>query len=486
MAVRTEVVKISADDLRLTRGTDVLLAYKADVDLKQVYQQLGRLIAQEEEVIQVISPIMTFPWDGGIAMMKVLERDYGLVTNPPIPPPEYRTVEVGVGKTVNVLWGAFAVPGIEGVIYPGTSMADGRIIFALQAQVKRKYKEEVEKIADRIREVVQKESIYRGQAFKVVFTDAEGRLLKLPEPKFMDLAGVSADELILNEDVYDSVETSIFNLIQYRRFLQEVGTSFRRGVLLAGRPGTGKTMTALVTAQMAVREGVSFLYCEKIQDFPHAIKFLASYNYTPAVVFCEDIDRVVGMDRDDAANVILNTLDGIDSKGQEILSVLTTNNLEEIPETLARPGRLDDIIEMTPPDHTSVGNLLRKYARGMLDQSADLVEVSKALTGKIPAVVEEVVKKSKLAALGRAGSPRFTITDADLMKSVRRMANQVRLLEREKDTVPHDMEILGDTLGKYIRGAMAAALERIDDKAALVEHVRGNGHDAENILSEGR
>jgi SpoVK/Ycf46/Vps4 family AAA+-type ATPase len=126
------------------------------------------------------------------------------------------------------------------------------------------------------------------------------------------------------------------------------------GILLAGDPGVGKTLTAYVTAKKAVDHGWTFVYLSHAADLANGIRF--ALQYAPCVLFVEDLDRIVaGDDRTEEIDDVLNSFDGVDSKDKELITVLTTNHLEKIPGVALRPGRCDTLVVVTAPTLRSSG-----------------------------------------------------------------------------------------------------------------------------------
>ena len=78
-------------------------------------------------------------------------------------------LQVDVDKTVQVLWGRATIPNVEGFLDTGFALKDGRIIFAIRGQVKRKDLPEVKKIAALTREIATQESVYKGKAIRIAF-----------------------------------------------------------------------------------------------------------------------------------------------------------------------------------------------------------------------------------------------------------------------------------------------------------------------------
>src|SRR5262249_9702485 len=110
-----------------------------------------------------------------------------------------------------------------------------------------------------------------------------------------------------------------------------------------------KTLTAYVTAKKSSSNNWTFIYLDRVAGLHEAFRF--AKQYAPSVIFAEDIDRAVnGDDRTTDIDDVLNTIDGIESKGGEIITILTTNHVDQINRAMLRPGRLDAVISIQAPD----------------------------------------------------------------------------------------------------------------------------------------
>jgi transitional endoplasmic reticulum ATPase len=228
---------------------------------------------------------------------------------------------------------------------------------------------------------------------------------------------------------------------------------------LHGTFGTGKTLAAHKTATIATDEGWTFVYATEAGDIAAAYRF--AQTYSPAVLFVEDCDRELNGERTDATDAILNTVDGIESKGAEVLLIMTTNNADRIPSAMRRPGRIDACIEVTPPDAEAVGRLIAYYGRGRL--TGDTAEAQQRLAGQIPAVIRETVERAKLYAIA-AG--RQEVTAQDVNGAAESMEAQVAFMARDQDRDPHPGEVLAGALRDSVLDdvAMESIASRVADR----------------------
>lgn len=425
---------------------------------KEAITVLQRIEKEEEMEVQVNETVDAFPFDGAYAFMKAMKEIYGWASATPTvietffgkveKPPVTISIEIDQGKFTQIIWGDFMIPGIEGVLTTGATTKDSRWIFCIKGKVKKKYQMDVAAIAEKTREIVKRESIYRCKAIKLV-TDDEGKMQMNTPPAFLDLSRVNADELTFSDEVQAQVQTNLFTPIEYTTACRMHQIPLKRGVLLEGPFGTGKTLTAFVTAQKARDNGWTFILIDRVSGLREALTFARMYQ--PAVVFAEDVDRAVsGDDRTVEIDDILNTIDGIESKGSEVITILTSNNATNINRAMIRPGRLDAIIPVQAPDAKAVEKLLRLYGRGLIEKDTDLSMAGKELQGQIPAVIREVVERSKLYAISRAKGGKIKLNGEDIAHSARGMKNHLKLLNPEKESPKNRFELLGESLAEVV------------------------------------
>lgn len=450
------------------------------VSLTQAMSLIERRMAYEEETIEMSESFDVFPWDGANAFDIVLTRKYGWSPAQATPsfwgdmPPKMINIEVANGVTKTIPWGQFSLPNIKGYLTTSSANKEGRVVFALEAIVKRESKSQVDSLFSDVREYLKTGSIYRGQAIRMRFKNDDGKKLGMPQPKFMRTDDIDEASLIYSREVTNAVETNLFTPIKRVRELKANGISVKRGVLLGGVYGTGKTMAAKVASKYAVESGVTFLYVQRADELADAINFARQYQDPACVIFCEDIDRVMDGERDVAMDDILNVIDGIDTKTANIIVVLTTNNLMGIHPAMLRPGRLDAVIDIKAPDAEAIQRLLRVYGGDAIAATEDLTRVGMLLDGNIPAVIAEVVKRAKLSQLkfNRVGETVTRITAEALEDAAETMSGQLDLLFMQSRG-PEVKPEFTTALSGLIHDAVDSALGDITEKIEAIKEYTG-------------
>lgn len=419
-------------------GEKIVLPEALDID-----DAIGILYRRRDylnERTVLVEDFDVFPWDGANATREVLTAMYGWA------PSGYGSpsikVDVDFGKAIYVPWGEFTLPNTEATLNCGVGEKSNRMCFRLTCNVRHRDEATVKDIFAKIREFLVKGSIYRGKAIKLRFLDDRGRPLQMPEPAFMDVSKLGRHSIIYSKHIHDAIETNLFTPIERVEDCLANELPVKRAVLLGGTYGTGKTLAAAVASKIAVDNGITFVYVPRADELKLAIEFAKQYQSPACAVFCEDIDRVTKGERSVSMDDLLNIIDGIDSKSANIIMVLTTNDIDSINPAMIRPGRLDSVIEVTPPDAEAVVRLIKHYAGESLAADADLTTAGEALAGCIPAIVAEVLKRAKLSELKRLpkGSIVKGLSDVAIVEAALTMKGQndllARLIKSQEDTGP--------------------------------------------------
>lgn len=418
----------------------------------------------EDRQVNISEKFDALPFDGAYAIHQVLSDKYGWAQSIPTPgffgstPPTMMQVKVGVDRTVSVPWGRFSLPNVEGFLETGVTVNNGRFQFTLAAGIKRRDEETIREVFALVRRHLKEHSIYRGQALKIRFKDDAGDPLLMPEPEFIDTTKISREQLIYSQHVMDAVETNLFAPIERVDDFIANGLPVKRTVMLAGTYGTGKTLAATVASKIAVECGITYIYCARADELTEALEFARQYQSPASVVFCEDIDRELDGERSVEMDDMLNLIDGIDTKHSKIITVLTSNAIENINAAMLRPGRLDAIIDVTPPDAEAVQKLIRSIAGDALEAGTDLAKAGDALNGQIPAVISEVVKRAKIVQLRRQpkGTKVQKLGEAAILEAAVTMRGQLDLLKKKIDQgLPAPTPTLDKAMREVVRNELA-------------------------------
>jgi transitional endoplasmic reticulum ATPase len=433
-------------DLSIVR-TGTKLIVPEGINLETAIRALELKREEEEQTVSINTNIPIEVAEGMVAFARVLEREYGFVSNTGNKsfwgnqPPTYLGLETSPGKRESIPTGRLKLPGISGWISPSYAFQNNYVVFRIVGEVQGKDRHVVDKIAALVEAECKQNSIYKGRAIMTSFPDIEDcNSLEDTFPTFAKLNSISTDEVIFSKDTAEQITISLFVPILHSEACRKNNIPLKRGILLEGPYGTGKTLTAASTATLCAKNGWTFIYLKDVRRLAYAYKFAAQYQ--PAVIFAEDIDQIInGNNSDEDINHIQNAMDGIDTKGIEVITVLTTNYLEKITRAMLRPGRLDTVVSVRPPDMEAAIRLVKMYARDLLDPNYSLEDsnVGNLLAGQIPAIIREVVERSKLAAL-RRNSQDLKLTPDDIEVIAKSMNAHMSLLKTPEPDNRSDLE----------------------------------------------
>lgn len=444
--------------------------------LRAAIEVLEQKEKDEQQVMDVHELIDGHPRDALVAFNKALRQKFGWVSAASQTVesffgtkeirPDLISVKTGPKdhQIEQVLSGMFKLPNVEHPINTSPHMGPNGPCLVIYGEARKRDFHIIRDLAILTRKILREESIYKGKSI-TLNVNKNGKLDMQSEPSFLETDDIDVDDLVLNQSERNQVEACLWAPIANTEACIKHRIPLNRGILLEGVFGTGKTMTAHATSRVCVDNGWTYIMLNDVRGLSEALTF--AQRYQPAVVFAEDIDRVIGQ-RDQAGNDLLNTIDGVLTKNAQVITVLTTNHVEKMEQAMLRPGRLDAIISVKPPEEEAVKKLINLYARDLLNKGEGLDKVAKILAGNIPATIREVVERSKLAMIYRGDDK---LIEADLVVSAENMAHHLDLLKakRPEDSV-HDR--LGKALDEIMKGSSSAATENMAGQIVeLHEHI---------------
>lgn len=259
-------------------------------------------------------------------------------------------------------------------------------------------------------------NVYRGQIVELV--PGPGGLSVV----FPTLAPTSRDDVVLPPETLRRVERHTLDVVAHRDALRSAGQHLKRGLLLFGPPGTGKTHTTRYVVQQLRGATVLMLSGQSLHAVGMATQM--ARDLQPAVVVLEDVDLVAedrgfGPGPNPVLFTLLDAMDGA-ATDADLLFLLTTNRADLLePALAARPGRVDVAVEIPLPDADGRRRLLDLYTRGVplaLD-AADLDDVVVRTEGVTASFVKELVRRAVLESLTDGND-----ADAPLTRDVVRRA----------------------------------------------------------------
>jgi hypothetical protein len=217
---------------------------------------------------------------------------------------------------------------------------------------------------------------------------------------FLRRPHLAEGEVVLPDGVLELVERQVLGIARHRASLQASGQHLKRGVLLHGPPGTGKTQT--VRHLLGRLDGVTVVVLsgEALGAIREACSIARVLQ--PAAIVVEDVDLIAeergfGPGAHPLLFQLLNEMDGL-GEDVDVAFILTTNRADLLePALAARPGRVDQAVHIPTPDAAGRHRLLDLYRRN-LDLRADLGPVVQRTEGVTASFLKELLRRAALAA----------------------------------------------------------------------------------------
>ena len=329
------------------------------------------------------------------------------------------SVEIGYNEKINVIFGQVKVKSgsFSADFFVCPFNIDGHKTAQITCLTSAKNQKEAEIVLEEIQKHLNENSISRGKAI-----DASGH--------FLDLSGVNLDKVFYNEATGQSLQTHIWTIIEQPERCAEARIKRQRKVLLAGPYGAGKTITGMITAKKAIANGWTFIYLPPT----HSQDLLAIHQtldfakkYPPATVFIEDLDEEQKAEDSYALRKIQEATDGLISKNQEIILVMSTVRADKIDGALQRPGRIDKIIPLGILSASDIQrSLILAIENSFLDKNINWEEVAKSCLNYPPAFIHEIATNALLCMVSEG---RETITTELLVRAAKDLQSQFKACE---------------------------------------------------------
>ncbi len=285
-----------------------------------------------------------------------------------------------------------------------------------------------------------------NQAMNIGKSKARVSIVDRPTVTFDDVAGAEEAKQEMAE---------IVEFLKTPEKFSKLGAKIPRGVLLAGAPGTGKT---LLSKSVAGEAGVPFFSisgsefvemfvgvgASRVRDL-----FAKARQYAPAIVFIDEIDAVgrnrgTGIgggndEREQTLNQILVEMDGFDERSNVIV-IAATNRPDILDPALLRPGRFDRRVVIDLPDARGREAILKVHLKGKpVTVDVDVPTLARQTHGFSGADLANLVNEAAILA---ARQEKVGITNEDLGESIDRVIagparKSRKVSEKEREIVAY-------------------------------------------------
>ncbi|HEX5405713.1 MAG TPA: AAA family ATPase [Pseudonocardiaceae bacterium] len=225
--------------------------------------------------------------------------------------------------------------------------------------------------------------------------------------------GLTLDDVGDMADVKQSLTETVLWPLQYPDSFARLGIEPPRGVLLYGPPGCGKTFIVRALAGSGRLNVLSVKGAELMDKWvgesERAVRelFARARQAAPTLVFLDEVDALAprrGQSSDSGVAdrvvaALLTELDGVQPV-RDVVVLGATNRPELVDPALLRPGRLERVVYVPPPDAEARAAILRSTARNTpLADDVDLAAVAAGLDGYSAADCAAVLREAALTAM---------------------------------------------------------------------------------------
>ena len=243
----------------------------------------------------------------------------------------------------------------------------------------------------------------------------------------LEVAAVTLDDVGDLAEVKEVLTESVLWPLTYPDTFARLGVSPPRGVLLYGPPGCGKTYLVKAIAGTGKANVLSVkgaeLLSKWVGDSERAVRelFRRAREAAPTLVFLDEVDALAptrgqatdGGTTDRVVAALLTELDGVEEL-RNVVVIGATNRPDLIDPALLRPGRLERLVYVPPPDGAARAAILRTSSKQVpLDTSVDLEALGADLDGFSAADCAALIREAALAAM-RDSLEATTVTAANV------------------------------------------------------------------------
>ena len=231
---------------------------------------------------------------------------------------------------------------------------------------------------------------------------------------------VSKDKITFKDVAgLDEEKSEMLEIVEFLKNPEEyskMGAKTPRGVLLCGKPGTGKTLIAKAIAGEANVPFISMSGSEFVEMFAglgaSRVRklFERAKKISPCIIFIDEIDAIgsrrassngADTENNQTLNQLLVEMDGFDSD-QSIIVIAATNRPEMLDEALLRPGRFDRTINIALPDIKGREEILKIHSKNKkINDDVDFKSIAGDTAGFTGAELENILNEAAIIATNK-------------------------------------------------------------------------------------
>jgi cell division protease FtsH len=209
------------------------------------------------------------------------------------------------------------------------------------------------------------------------------------------------NEIIGYEDIKRELSV-ISDMLNNPDIYQNLGASINEGVILSGKPGTGKTTMANLLIHSTNRKAYTIRKKDADGQFVKLISniFDEAKNNTPSIVLLDDFDKFSDKEDNCDAEEFVTVQSCIDEiRGSDVFVIATVNNIRKIPNSLLRAGRLGKRLNVHVPKKDEASEIIKHYLdKANMNDGLDEKTIARKLDGESCATLENIIHNAAMKA----------------------------------------------------------------------------------------
>ena len=220
---------------------------------------------------------------------------------------------------------------------------------------------------------------------------------------FLDInKDIGWDDIIIDPAILKVIKSNVSNLFAIQDILLKNKISLKRGIILAGKPGTGKTLMCKILAKETLATILYVLpsHIKGIADISRICKM--AKDLSPTLMIIEDID-FLAEDREESGNwsvvELMNHMDGLEDF-DNVVTLATTNMVDKVEKAIKnRPGRFDRIIDIPLPDKDIRKRMIENFCSDFKLKDVDIAAMSEKTDKLTGAYIKDLCITAALMAI---------------------------------------------------------------------------------------
>ena len=304
--------------------------------------------------------------------------------------PMHKNIPIDYEKETNTFWAGsqFVIQQssqqklIFELVPPGFQRKGRLLIIGNKTQ-----QQEIETLLEHLKAKMKESDIFKNKKLELLSRGALG---------FLKPSSTNWQDIIIESELREEIEKNVIHFFDHREFYEANGVPLKRGIILNGAPGTGKTLLTKIVMN-SIPFTVIYVSSKSFDEGSEGLSFLfdCARQLSPALIVLEDLD-LFGQARSHNKQMgflgeLLYQLDSV-SDNTNLIIIATTNDVTVVDEALKnRPSRFDRQLNFPMPNRSMRLQILQLFAKNAHLQTQELATILDQTEGFSGAHIRELV-----------------------------------------------------------------------------------------------